>query len=123
MVEATFASNSTGMIFHLLSDNTTVTALISSVDTNCSSHLQARRLHRRSMHPIQAPPNLNKLSNTIALPAWCSLWMATTTPPHLVVVQELQTPLQTADVFWDRYHTVELLELYHWSGYSIDRRC
>ena len=39
MVEATFASNSTGTTFHLLSDNTTVTALISSVDTNCSSHL------------------------------------------------------------------------------------
>jgi hypothetical protein len=39
MAEATFVSNSTGTTFHLLSDNSTVASLISSVDANCSSHL------------------------------------------------------------------------------------
>jgi hypothetical protein len=39
MAEATFASNNTGTTFHLLSDNSTVASLISSVDANCSSHL------------------------------------------------------------------------------------
>ncbi|OAX38658.1 hypothetical protein K503DRAFT_770238 [Rhizopogon vinicolor AM-OR11-026] len=39
MAEATFSSNGTGTTFHLLSDNTTVASLISSVNTNCSSHL------------------------------------------------------------------------------------
>jgi len=39
MAEATFASNSTNTIFHVLSDNSTVSSLISSIDANCSSSL------------------------------------------------------------------------------------
>jgi hypothetical protein len=39
MGEATFVSNSTGTTFHLLSDNSTVASLISSISSNCSSHL------------------------------------------------------------------------------------
>ncbi|KAH7929943.1 hypothetical protein BV22DRAFT_1001727 [Leucogyrophana mollusca] len=41
MAEATFISGSTNTTFHLLSDNSTVSSLISSVDANCSSSLSS----------------------------------------------------------------------------------
>ncbi|KAG6377300.1 hypothetical protein JVT61DRAFT_15088 [Boletus reticuloceps] len=41
MAEATFASNSTNTTFHVLSDNSTVSSLISSIDANCSSSLSS----------------------------------------------------------------------------------
>ncbi|KAI9569798.1 hypothetical protein HD554DRAFT_449957 [Boletus coccyginus] len=41
IAEATFASNSTNTIFHVLSDNVTVSSLISSIDANCSSSLSS----------------------------------------------------------------------------------
>ncbi|KAI9569797.1 hypothetical protein HD554DRAFT_2087454 [Boletus coccyginus] len=41
MAEATFTSNSTNTIFHVLSDNATVSSLISSIDANCSSSLSS----------------------------------------------------------------------------------
>lgn len=37
MVQANFLSNVTGTTFHLLADNATVTSLLSSIGTNCSS--------------------------------------------------------------------------------------
>lgn len=37
MVQAVFISNTTSSTFHLLADNSTVTSLISSIGTNCSS--------------------------------------------------------------------------------------
>lgn len=39
MTEATFASNSANTTFHILSDNSTVSSLIFSIDANCSSFL------------------------------------------------------------------------------------
>lgn len=36
MVQATFVSNSTNSTFHVVSDNSTVTSLISSIDANCT---------------------------------------------------------------------------------------
>ena len=41
MAEATFASNSTNTTFHVLSDNSTVLSLITSIDANCSSYLSS----------------------------------------------------------------------------------
>lgn len=41
MTQANFVSNSTNTTFHLLADNSTVTSLISSIDTNCSSSLSS----------------------------------------------------------------------------------
>lgn len=41
MAEATFISNSTNTTFHVLSDNSTVSSLISSIDANCSSSLSS----------------------------------------------------------------------------------
>lgn len=41
MTEATFASSSTNTTFHVLSDNSTVSSLISSIDANCSSSLSS----------------------------------------------------------------------------------
>ncbi|EGO04088.1 hypothetical protein SERLA73DRAFT_175836 [Serpula lacrymans var. lacrymans S7.3] len=41
MVEATFVSNSTNTTFHLLSDNSTVSSLLTSIDSNCSSSLSS----------------------------------------------------------------------------------
>ncbi|KAF8554673.1 hypothetical protein OG21DRAFT_1496862 [Imleria badia] len=41
MAEATFASNSTNSTFHVLSDNSTVSSLITSIDANCSSSLSS----------------------------------------------------------------------------------
>ena len=39
MAEATFVSNSANTTFRVLSDNSTVSSLISSIDANCSSSL------------------------------------------------------------------------------------
>jgi hypothetical protein len=39
MTQSTFISGSSNTTFHFLADNSTVTSLISSVDTNCSSSL------------------------------------------------------------------------------------
>ncbi|KAI0063858.1 hypothetical protein BV25DRAFT_1990437 [Artomyces pyxidatus] len=39
MAQAQFQSNSTGSIFHVLSDNSTVASLITSINANCSSDL------------------------------------------------------------------------------------
>jgi hypothetical protein len=39
MTQANFVSNYTNTTFHLLADNSTVTSLISILDTNCSAHL------------------------------------------------------------------------------------
>jgi len=36
MTQATFISNTTGTIFYLLADNSTVAALITTIDTNCT---------------------------------------------------------------------------------------
>jgi len=41
MAEATFISNSTNTTFHVLSDNSTISSLISSIDANCSSSLSS----------------------------------------------------------------------------------
>ncbi|KAF8137692.1 hypothetical protein EV363DRAFT_1318654 [Boletus edulis] len=41
MAEATFVSNSTNTTFHVLSDNSTVSSLISSINANCSSSLSS----------------------------------------------------------------------------------
>jgi len=41
MTQANFISNSTNTTFHLLADNSTVSSLISTIDTNCSSHLSS----------------------------------------------------------------------------------
>ncbi|KAI0266222.1 hypothetical protein BC834DRAFT_824219, partial [Gloeopeniophorella convolvens] len=41
LATAQFQSNSTGSIFRLLSDNSTVASLIVTLDANCSSHLAA----------------------------------------------------------------------------------
>lgn len=40
MTVATFPSNTTNSTFHVLSDNTTVTALISTISTNCTGIAQ-----------------------------------------------------------------------------------
>ncbi|KIJ59965.1 hypothetical protein HYDPIDRAFT_117870 [Hydnomerulius pinastri MD-312] len=40
-MEANFISNSTGTTFHVLSDNSTVSSLITTIDTNCSSSLSS----------------------------------------------------------------------------------
>lgn len=41
MAEATFVSNSTNTPFHVLSDNSTIASLITSIHTNCSSSLSS----------------------------------------------------------------------------------
>lgn len=39
MTQANFVSNSTGTLFYLLADNSTVAALITTIDANCTSYL------------------------------------------------------------------------------------
>ncbi|KAH0826755.1 hypothetical protein J3R83DRAFT_5165 [Lanmaoa asiatica] len=41
MAEVTFISNSTSTAFHVLSDNSTVSSLITSIYANCSSSLSS----------------------------------------------------------------------------------
>lgn len=41
MAQANFVSNSTNTTFYLLADNSTVSSLITTIDTNCSSHLSS----------------------------------------------------------------------------------
>jgi hypothetical protein len=41
MTQANFISNSSNTVFHVLADNSTVTSLISTVDTNCSEFLSS----------------------------------------------------------------------------------
>ena len=55
MAEATFVSNSTNTTFHLLSDNSTVSSLISSIDANCSSSLSSSSSTSPQVYNDSAP--------------------------------------------------------------------
>ncbi|KAG2142375.1 hypothetical protein DEU56DRAFT_733692 [Suillus clintonianus] len=55
MAQANFVSNSTGSTFHLLSDNSTISSLISSIHTNCSSNLSSSSSNSSSPYNSSAP--------------------------------------------------------------------
>ncbi|KAN0084069.1 hypothetical protein V8E55_007573 [Tylopilus felleus] len=55
MAEATFISNSTNTTFHVLSDNSTVSSLISSIDANCSSSLSSSSSKSPQAYNASAP--------------------------------------------------------------------
>lgn len=55
MAQANFISNSTGSTFHLLSDNSTIGSLISSINTNCSSNLSSSSSKSPSPYNSSAP--------------------------------------------------------------------
>ena len=55
MAEATFVSNSTNTSFHVLSDNSTVSSLISSIDANCSSSLASSSSKSPQPYNASAP--------------------------------------------------------------------
>ena len=55
MAEAIFASNSTNTTFHVLSDNSTVSSLITSIDANCSSSLTSSSSTSPQVYNASAP--------------------------------------------------------------------
>jgi len=55
MAEATFASNSTNATFHVLSDNSTVSSLITSITANCSSSLSSSSSKSPQVYNASAP--------------------------------------------------------------------
>lgn len=60
MAVATFISSSDNTTFYIMSDNSTVAALITTIDTNCSSYL--------SGSSSNAPVTLSSISNTSLIP-------------------------------------------------------
>jgi hypothetical protein len=55
MTEATFASSGTNTTFHVLSDNSTVSSLITSIDANCSSSLSSSSSTSPRVYNASAP--------------------------------------------------------------------
>ncbi|KAF9232573.1 hypothetical protein BU15DRAFT_81076 [Melanogaster broomeanus] len=51
MVEATFISNTMNTTFHVLSDNSTTTSLVTTIDANCTAHLSS---DSSSLQPFNA---------------------------------------------------------------------
>ncbi|KAL4063005.1 hypothetical protein V8B97DRAFT_1600899 [Scleroderma yunnanense] len=86
LMEVTFISNNSNpnTTFHILSDNSTVTSLLDTVSSNCSSHLSSSS--STSPFPFNASspsaPQPNKWSNTTARVVSCSPSTATTILPR-----------------------------------------
>lgn len=55
MAEVTFTSNSTNTTFHVLSDNSTVSSLITSIGANCSSSLSSSSSTSPHVYNASAP--------------------------------------------------------------------